>query len=92
MRSKLTEAESELLTKVGDELAILNRKLDAMLAVLLRHLNDEGLEKWDKQDKSNIVKMLINIGFDNPEISRVTGLAYGSVANIRSKSKRGGSK
>ena len=92
MRKKLTEAESQVLTEVRDQLAILHRKSDAMLAVLLRHLNDEGLEKWDKQDKPNIVKMLINIGFDNPEISRVTGLAYGSVANIRSKSKRGGSK
>jgi hypothetical protein len=92
MGKKLNEVESEVLTKLGNELATLNRKSDAMLAILLRHLNDEGLEKWDKQDKSNIVKMLINVGFDNPEISRVTGLAYGSVANIRSKSKKGESK
>jgi hypothetical protein len=92
MRKKINETESKVLSEVRSQLAMLHRKSDAMLAVLLRHLNDEGLEKLDKQDKPNIVKMLINIGFDNPEISRVTGFAYGSVANIRSKSKKGESK
>ncbi len=89
MRKKVSKPETDAFTEMRDDLGKLHQKLDAMLAVLLRHLNDEGLEKWNNQDKPNIAKMLIDIGFDNSEISRVTGLAYGSVANIRSKTKKG---
>ena len=66
------------------ELKSLHNKLDGIMAILLRQLNDEGLEKWRDQDKSNMVKMLIDLGLDNNDISRVVGLKYGSVANIRS--------
>jgi hypothetical protein len=69
---------------VTPEISFLSNKLDAILAILLRQLNDEYLVKWDKQDKHNMVKMLISLDFDNKEISKITGFAYGSVANIRS--------
>lgn len=71
-------------SRVKPEINILSSKLDAILAVLLRQLNDEYLIKWNNQDKRNMVKMLIGLGFDNQEISKITGFAYGSVANIRS--------
>ena len=74
--------------ETNPELDALHNKLDAVLAILLRLLNDEGLEKWNNQDKPNMVKMLIDMGFDNPSIARVVGLTYGGVANIRSSYKK----
>ncbi|MFA5098283.1 MAG: hypothetical protein WC490_06645 [Candidatus Margulisiibacteriota bacterium] len=72
---------------ITSALSSLQIKLDAICAILLRLTNDEALEKWEKQDRPNMVRMLINLGFDNKDISRVASLTYGSVANIRSKIK-----
>ena len=71
------------------ETVVLHNKLNAILAILLRQLNDEALLKWNKQDKSNMVKMLIDLNFDNNDISQVISLTYGSVANIRSGYRKG---
>ena len=70
-------------------LATINTKLEIVSALLLRLINDEALDKWEKQDRPNIVNMLIKAGLENGEISRISGLSYGSVANIRSKAKGG---
>ena len=78
--------------KPNQEITQLNAKLDVVLALLLRQLNDEALAKWDKQDKPNMVRMLIDLDFDNPTISRIVGLTYNSVANIRSAYKKEKSK
>lgn len=74
------------------ELVALHAKLDAILALLLRQLSDEAVGKWNNQDKQNIVCTLIDLGFDNPDIAKIVGLAYNSVANIRSKHKKEKSK
>lgn len=74
--------------KSEPEFVALHKKLDTVIAVLFRLLNDDGLEKWNKQDKPNMVKALIKLGFANDEISRILGLAYGSVANIRTEHKK----
>jgi hypothetical protein len=76
----------------ANEIEVIKSKLDAILALLLRQLNDEAVGKWNNQDKQNIVRTLIDLGFDNSDIAKVTGLAYNSVANIRSKYKKEKSK
>ncbi|MDD5542282.1 MAG: hypothetical protein PHX83_03840 [Acidobacteriia bacterium] len=78
--------------RTNPELEAVHNKLDCILAILLRQLNDEGLAKWDNQDKPNMVKMLIDLGFDNKAISRVVGMTYGAVANARSSYKKGKAK
>ena len=78
--------------KKDEQIDALKSKLNAILAVLLRQINDEGLTKWNKQDKQNMVKMLIDFDFSNDEIERILDVAYGTVANIRSKLKKEGKK
>ena len=58
------------------------KRLEAIIASFL-------LSEDDKKDGDKKVKMLINLGFDNDEIAKIVGMAYGSVANIRMK-QRGG--
>ena len=53
----------------GLEISAINSKLDVILAILLRQLSDDGLEKWNKQDKPNIVRMLISISVMVIELS-----------------------
>jgi hypothetical protein len=68
-------------------------RLDAIIAILLRQTNDEGIAKWKKLDRPNMTKLLIDLGFsNNDEIARILDVAYGSVANIRSKHKSKGKK
>jgi len=62
-------------------------RLDAILAVLLRQMSDDHISKWNKGDKSNIVNLLIDSELTNEDVSKLTTLTYGSVANIRSKKK-----
>lgn len=76
----------------SSDIQAVHAKLDAILALLLRQLNDEAVGKWNNQDKQNIVRTLIDLGFDNPAIAKIAGLAYGSVANIRSKYQKEKSK
>jgi len=71
-----------------DSNVILQSRLEAILALLFRQLKDQDLAHWSKQDKPNMVKILIRLGFSNKEIARILGLAYGSVANIRSKGNK----
>ncbi len=85
-------AKKKIKPEPNPDLAFLHVKVDAILALLLRQLSDEAVGKWGKQDKPNIVCLLIDLGFDNTEISKIVGLTYNSVANIRSKYKKDKSK
>jgi len=82
-------AKKDLKPESNPDLAFLHLKVDAILALLLRQLSDEAVGKWGNQDKPNIVCLLIDLGLDNTEISKIVGLTYNSVANIRSKNKKG---
>ncbi|MBI4170119.1 MAG: hypothetical protein HY514_00350 [Candidatus Aenigmarchaeota archaeon] len=75
--------------ELSPEVSACHRKLNAILCILLRQINDEALDKWNKQDKHNMVKALINVGLENDEIASVVGITYGAIANIKSKHRKG---
>jgi hypothetical protein len=69
--------------------ANIEKKLDVIIALLLRQLTPTQAEDWrDIQDKRPFVELLLDLGHDNNSIANILGMSYGRVANIKSERKR----
>ena len=71
-----------MVTLTNDDLASINRKLDALIAIMINRTKIEGDTTKDK------IGLLIRLGFDNLEISNILGTTSGLVAKERSIFKK----
>jgi len=74
----------------NDSTKRIEQRLDLIIALLLRLIPDSAVAQWESgRVRSEIVGLMLDLDLDLDTVSKTTGLTYGTVANTKSRRKKG---